>query len=299
MLKTIHCRISCVLALAAVAVFSVDVALARGGRGGGHRGGASHAGGHRGNAQHAPQSGAAGHGAQHHAPQHAGNQHQAGKKHVAAEHHAIGQHQQFRGGEHRDGDRRNDHYAGKYAGRNWNQHYGWRGRHYLGANNWWWGAVPLGYAADQPYGVPEYTEAPYDESADTADDSTDAYASADDEMSVEGEGSPEQLANNGPLPDNENEAEPLPGQADRAAIHVVLPSAKSAVDLNGHRVYGNGVDRVVMTPVIEPGSELRIELTATWDQGGEPRTQSRSRVLQTGDYVTIDFTQPLEEPVAR
>jgi len=87
-------------------------------------------------------------------------------------------------------------------------------------------------------------------------------------------------------PPNSNQA---PDQ-NRATIRVQVP-AGAQVMFNGTQTTQSGPQRVFMTPPLNPGEGYSYEIAASWNENGQPKSQTRTVRFQAGQSVDVDFMQ--------
>jgi uncharacterized protein (TIGR03000 family) len=78
---------------------------------------------------------------------------------------------------------------------------------------------------------------------------------------------------------------------NNAVVHVHVPLALAEVVFSGHKTTGTGKDRVFTTPELTPGKTYTYTVTATWTEGGLPRSETRMVQVQAGMSSFVDFAK--------
>jgi uncharacterized protein (TIGR03000 family) len=76
---------------------------------------------------------------------------------------------------------------------------------------------------------------------------------------------------------------------NNAVVYVHVPEVLADVDFDGVKTISTGKDRVFTTPELTPGQTYTYAVTASWTQGGVPRTETRTVKVQAGQTSTVEF----------
>ena len=79
--------------------------------------------------------------------------------------------------------------------------------------------------------------------------------------------------------------------AQAAHVEVVLPSADAQVWFQGKKTKRSGKVREFESPPLTPGASYAYQVRATWMDGDEPVTQTRTIPVRAGERVRVDFTR--------
>jgi uncharacterized protein (TIGR03000 family) len=82
-----------------------------------------------------------------------------------------------------------------------------------------------------------------------------------------------------------------PVDGNNAVVLVKVPLALADVTFNGTTTTTTGKTRVFTTPALEPGKTYSYSVTASWTDGGIPRTLTRTVQVSAGQTVTVDFSK--------
>jgi uncharacterized protein (TIGR03000 family) len=74
-------------------------------------------------------------------------------------------------------------------------------------------------------------------------------------------------------------------------VYVHVPLALAEVTFDGHKTTSTGKDRVFTTPALTPGATYTFTVTATWTEGGLPRSETRTVPVQAGKSSYVDLAK--------
>ena len=77
---------------------------------------------------------------------------------------------------------------------------------------------------------------------------------------------------------------------NKALLAVRVP-ANAAVTISDNPTRQTGPERVYVTPPLAPGRDYYYEVKATWNEGGQTKTDVRKVIVRAGQRSELDFTQ--------
>ncbi len=83
----------------------------------------------------------------------------------------------------------------------------------------------------------------------------------------------------------------VPVPPDKALLVVHLP-ASATLWIGSSTTQQSGAERRFLSPSLEAGKQYRYELTAAWQEKGQPRKEVREAVVRAGEKVVVDFNTP-------
>jgi uncharacterized protein (TIGR03000 family) len=86
-------------------------------------------------------------------------------------------------------------------------------------------------------------------------------------------------------------------QKNMARVTVKVPSPDAKVEFGDKWTKQTGTTRLFVSPPLEAGYTYTYHITARWtDNGGREIERERNVKVQPGQQVSVDFSQPLQQP---
>ena len=88
-----------------------------------------------------------------------------------------------------------------------------------------------------------------------------------------------------------------PTAGSNASLRVLVPDPGAVLLFDGNRTNQTGTERLFHTPPLVADANNSYRIRAMWQQSGKQLVQERVVNVSPGQNVTIDFTQPVSEPL--
>ena len=101
----------------------------------------------------------------------------------------------------------------------------------------------------------------------------------------------------GPFDPDAHPLAPSPNGGRGLPVTVTLKvPANAEVWFNGAKTTQTGTVRQFQSPPVEPGATFEYEIRVTWQQAGQPVTQTRHVTVRAGQNVDLDFRTRIAPP---
>jgi len=92
-----------------------------------------------------------------------------------------------------------------------------------------------------------------------------------------------------------------PGQQNpnAATIHIRVPAPDARVLLDGQPTQAQGMERVFVSPPLDPNARYQYTVRATWNENGRPVSREKTVPVQAGQVATVSFADGQDQSPGR